>query len=162
MTDSVFSAASCSCVRGASRWPCSVSLSRRCRVKRSFSVTFSPCLLSQPLSSAFLRVFLVFVDWQVPGKTAFCHHLEFVVSGALLRPPSGRCRVKWSFSVTFSPCLLNRPLSSAFLRVFLFFVDWQVPGKTAFCHHLLEFVVSGPASEASLTHCSGPRPEGAG
>ena len=111
MTDSVFSAASCSCVRGASRWPCSVSLSRRCRQKRSFSVTFSPCLLSQPLSSAFLRVFLVFVDWQVPGKTAFCHHLlEYVI----IRPASEASLI----GIASAP----RP---------------KVPGEMVFLRHLL-------------------------
>lgn len=42
------------------------------------------------------------------------------------------------------------------------FSHWKVPGGTAFLHHLLDFVMDGPASEASL---AGPapaaRPEGA-
>ena len=71
------------------------------------------------------------------------------------RFPSGRCRQKWHFSTTFSLCFLSQPPFSALLPVFLIFVDWQVPGKTAYCHHLLDFVISRPASEASLT---GPAP----
>ena len=42
------------------------------------------------------------------------------------------------------------------------FSHWKVPGGTAFLHHLLDFVMNGPASEASF---AGPapaaRPEGA-
>ena len=105
MTDSVFSAASCSCVRGASRWPCSVSLSR------SFSVTFSPCLLSQPLSSVFLRVFLVFVDWQVPGK----RHFATTFSNSLKADPPQR---------PLSPALPRLPVR-------------KVPGEMVFLRHLL-------------------------
>ena len=52
---------------------------------------------------------------------------------------------------------------SALLRVFLVFVDWQVPEKTAFWHHLLDFVITRPASEVLS---GGPAPfflpEGAG
>ena len=39
----------------------------------------------------------------------------------------------------------------------------KVPDETAFLHHLLEFVISGPASEASLVApAREPHPEGAG
>ena len=47
--------------------------------------------------------------------------------------------------------------------VFLFSVARKVPVETAFLHHLLEFVISGPASEASLASpAREPHPEGAG
>ena len=40
---------------------------------------------------------------------------------------------------------------------------WKVPTETAFLHHLLEFVISGPVPEASLAgHAREPHPEGAG
>ena len=59
------------------------------------------------------------------------------------RFPSGRCRQKWHFSTTFSPCLLSQPLSSTILPIFLIFVDWKVPTEVTFRRHLLDFVIIG-------------------
>ena len=77
--------------------------------------------------------------------------------------PSGRCRVKWPFSTTFSnsswadlpqmslsPALPGNPIR-------------KVPGETAFLHHLLEFVMGRPAPGVSLASpAREPHPEGAG
>ena len=122
--------------------------------------------------------------WKVPTEAAFLHHLlEFVIinrpapeaslAGHAREPhpegagesavcpspshlgtwhhftPSERATFMWHYV---------RPPS-----VFLFSVSWKVPGETAFLHHLLEFVISGPVPEASLAgHAREPHPEGAG
>ena len=58
-------------------------------------------------------------------------------------------------------CRCGMPVSPSFCR--RSFPRWKVPGETAFCHHLLIFVISGSASEVAL---GGPAPvpcgEGAG
>ena len=41
-------------------------------------------------------------------------------------------------------------LPMLFPQVFLILVDWKVTVKMAFLHHLLNFVISRPASETSL------------
>ena len=132
---------------------------------------------------AFPSVFLFSVSWKVPGETAFLHHLlEFVISGPVpeaslaghAREPlpegAGESAVypapsrfgTWqhltpSEGVTFMWHYVRPP------SVFLFSVSWKVPGETAFLHHLLEFVISGPVPEASLAgHAREPHPEGAG
>ena len=80
----------------------------------------------------------------------------FAVRAVHLGFPPGRCRPKQHLPGTFSPCLLLQPLYGPFPPVFLFPVGWKVPGKSPFLHHLLDFVINRPASEASL---AGPDPD---
>lgn len=46
--------------------------------------------------------------------------------------------------------------TTSFSSVFLILVDWHVPGKMAFLHHLLDSVISQPTPETSL---AGPDPD---
>ena len=98
-----------------------------------------------------------------------------VVPHFLLRPfhPSGRgvqfpafpyssrrCRVKRPIATTFSFSLLaelrQRPVSRAMPR----FPLRKVPGEASFLHHLLVFVIAGPASETLVAGvASGPVPK---
>ena len=76
--------------------------------------------------------------------------------------PSGRCRPKQPFTVTFSHSLRadppRRPFSPALPRIPV----RKVPAEAAFLRHLLEFVMNGPASEALLAGIApNTRPEGA-
>ncbi len=80
----------------------------------------------------------------------------FAVRAVHLGFPPGRCRPKQHLPGTFSPCLLLQPLYGPFPPVFLFPVGWKVPEKSPFLHHLLDFVINRPASEASL---AGPDPD---
>ena len=58
-------------------------------------------------------------------------------------PPAPHCRPDFFFSTLFTTS-------------FPTLVDWKVPGKMAFLHHLLDFVINRPVSEASL---AGPDPD---
>ena len=76
--------------------------------------------------------------------------------------PSGRCRPKRPFSVTFSNSLgtdlPQRSLSPALPRIPI----RKVPTESAFLRHLLEFVGNRPASDAPLAGIApDSRPEGA-
>ena len=76
--------------------------------------------------------------------------------------PSGRCRPKALFTVTFSNSLgtdlPQRPLSPALPRLPV----RKVPTEAVFLRHLLELVGNGPASEALLAVIApAPCPEGA-
>ena len=54
------------------------------------------------------------------------------------------------------------PRPIAFPPVFLIPIYWKVQGKEPFCHHLLDFVISRHASEASLAGLASiPQQEGA-
>lgn len=78
---------------------------------------------------------------------------------SVFSPSKGGLR---TFSRAFYPCSLLRPLPIAFPHVFLIPVDWKVTGKEPFCRHLLDFVISRHASEASLAGLASiPQQEGA-
>ena len=74
----------------------------------------------------------------------------------------GRCRQMRLFSGTFSVSLCVNQRQSRLLVALRRFLVGKVPTDAAFLRHLLDFVMDGPASEASL---AGPapaaRPEGA-
>ena len=60
------------------------------------------------------------------------------------------------------PMLSASPRPIAFPPVFLIPIYWKVQGKEPFCHHLLDFVISRHASEASLAGLASiPQQEGA-
>ena len=164
----------------------------RCRcgmafIAASFPQAFCAALPFRPVSitAAFsaIRCRCGTTLWKVPTEAAFLHHLlEFVIS----RPApeaslAGHAREPHpegagESAVCPSPSRLGTwqhltPSEGAtfmwhYVRppsVFLFSVSWKVPGETAFLHHLLEFVISGPAPEASLAGpAREPLPEGAG
>ena len=99
------------CLRGLSRQPCSFFLPRRCRPKRSFSVTFSFSLCVNPRQRRLLVALRRFLAGKVPGQVTFLHHLlGFVISRPAQRLPSPslpripirKVQVKCRLPVTFS------------------------------------------------------------
>ena len=116
-------------------------------------------------------VFLPSAIRKVPGETAFLHHLlipfpqrqhfpRFGAVAACSFPPAPLLQV-------FCAALPFRPVSTtaAFpaIRCRCGTTLWKVPTEAAFLHHLLEFVISRPAPEASLAgYAREPHPEGAG
>ena len=67
----------------------------------------------------------------------------------------GRCRPKRSFSVTFSFSLCVNPRQSRLLVALRRFLAGKVPTDVAFLRHLLGFVMSRAASEASHAGLAG-------
>ena len=115
------------CLRGLSRQPCSFFLPRRCRPKRSFSVTFSFSLCVNPRQRRLLVALRRFLAGKVPGQVTFLHHLlGFVISRpapeaslAILAPdshPEGAGQVPFArhLLVLVSSSRLHLPHSKAF------------------------------------------------
>ena len=115
------------CLRGLSRQPCSFFLPRRCRPKRSFSVTFSFSLCVNPRQRRLLVALRRFLAGKVPGQVTFLHHLlGFVISRpapeaslAILAPdshPEGAGQVPFArhLLVLVSSIRLHLPHSKAF------------------------------------------------
>ena len=142
-------------------------LSARCR--QLFAVR---CLLSTfVICSLFVRCLLTLCTLSFRSLFVLCS--LYVCCRQLFAscmPAAVGRKIKYRFHAWQAPEVFSKFFSSRVCGIYvrppsvlLPSAIRKVPGETAFLHHLLEFVISGPASEASLVApAREPHPEGAG